>query len=345
VVVAKGYKAEAQLSRCNNMQPSAPAAASYDEATANISNTSNATANLTQSVGQLAPLATTYHAQVAPTPYANYSAAKSGIGSPGNLSKFGSWVGSVTSETGHIAVGAANWLKNNAVSMATAPIRLGAGYGHAILDNMQLDSISSQNQQISDRTANATDAFKTGRMTSNQFRLTMQSIANDSNNVISQSNAVNNRLSIDQAATTKATFDTASALVTVLTAGFGAADTTAITAGGLTPKAAQTAGDWLASTAAKPFLSSTEDFIGKMVSQPDIFNALSKESQIALQQSVAEVVTQGGTMTAAQIARASAANFALKYPLTYGFLEPSAVQFYNQLDNKQYGAASPNTWV
>lgn len=299
--------------------------------------TYNPTQVATQQVADLAPLATSWHGALNGVAIQHQAPSVSSY--PSNLSKFGSWIGSIASETGHIAVGAANWLKNNTISMVTGAPRLGAGFGHEILDNMQLDSISTQNQQISDRTNNAIQAYKSGRMTSDQYRLTMQSIANDSNNIVSQSNAVNNRISIDQMATTKAAWDTASALVTVLTAGFGGAATTDVTAGGLTASSAQSAGDWLASQAVKPFLSTTEDFMGKMVSQPDIFNALGKEAQVALQRSVAEVVSQNATMTASQIARASAANFALKYPLTYGFLEPSALQFYNQLDNKQYGQA------
>lgn len=292
-------------------------------------------ASLSADVSHLGQFATT----VASAPTGPQQVIQNPNANLGNLAKFGHFIGGVAGEVGHLAAGATDWLAHQAVNMVEAPIKVGEGLGHAVLDNISFNTINAQSKQNSDLLANVTQAYKSGRMTAQQYTEALKGINQDNSSLVSQTTSTRNQTSIDQKATVQATWDTAATLVAVLTAGLGSAAATSITADGLTPLAVKSAGDFLASSAAKPFLSSTEEFISRVASQPEVFNALSDTAKMALQRSTAEVVASGTTMSAAQIARASAVNLALKYPLYYGTIAPTGSQIYHELDSGKYGDA------
>jgi hypothetical protein len=247
-----------------------------------------------------------------------------------------------------MAAQAASWLGSNIESMGTGAVRWGAGLANKFGDAAMISNLNTASQQNSDLLNNTMAAYKSGQMSKDGYLRALNAMAQNADNIDSQTRAANNRLNLDQQQAVQGMIDTGSLIVTLLSGGFGKAGDLALSVENGAMKATVTdsltsrAADWLGSTAAKPFLSGTSDFISRVASQPDVYNALSDSAKLALQRSTAEVLAQGTTMTAQQIARATAANVALKYPLTYGFLEPSATDLYHQLDNKQYGAAVQN---
>lgn len=283
-------------------------------------------------VQNLAPLATSYHVQQPNQPV--------GFTQPfqtqGNLSKFTSFVGTIGKEIGHVAGAATKWLATNTANMVEAPVKLGAGLGHGILDRSSLDSVNAQNDQLSTRMDNLLTDFKSGRISKSQYSAELKSLNQDYNNLISQNKALDGRLALDQQNTTKAMIDTAGTLVTILTAGLGRGS--ALTAEGIMPSGELSAAQFLKSEAAGAYLSATESKLGTLM-KLEVFNKLSTLSQGVIDRAAAEVVANSSRMSAGEISRATAVNLALKYPIFYNYLSGQGTDLYNELDNQKYGAA------
>jgi hypothetical protein len=293
-----------------------------------------------QSIANLAPLATIAHGaqmgvdaqQVFSTP----SAPSQGV-----LSKFTGFLGNIFSETGHLAESAAGWLGKQVVNMAEAPVKFTYGTVRMGLDDLHLNQINSQLDQLSAQRENIGNAFRAGRMTGTQYSAAMDDLNKTLQGINNDTQATANRVNMDTNTVKNNALNTISAVVTVMTAGIGGEAVSALKIGAdgasLVPQ--ESAANWLASAAAKPLLDSTASFISKTISQPEIFKALTPELQAALQRSTAEVIATGAKMTAPQIARATATNLALKYPLYYATIAPQAQLLYKELDNNRYGAA------
>lgn len=313
-------------------------------------NNGGAAADLTHDFQTLAPGVTTIGTQSQGATFnpASYGAAK------GGSTGLTGFLGDVFNETGHLASQAAQWLGKTAVNMATAPIKLGEGLAHGFLEGgvlghsflgTELESVSAQNKQLTDQMNTLQSNYKAGRISKSDYQLSMKELSQSFDNLVSQTNALNNRVTFDQKASTTALINTASDLVTILTVGFGRAATTDINiAGGkltLTPQESQTATQWLASKAADNFLTPADNFVQSVGTDARVFNALNDTAKVLLQKSTAEVVANAGAdMTAGQIARATAANIALKYPLIYGtYINPQASSIYNDISQGKYGDA------
>src|SRR6185437_12587610 len=78
----------------------------------------------------------------------------------------------------------------------------------------------------------------------------------------------------------------------------------------------------------------------KVAADEVAYKALTPAAQAAARQVVVEAAQSAGNRAlASQVARAAAVNLAIKYPLNYVAISSTGHQLYNQLDNKQYGAA------
>lgn len=295
------------------------------------------TGNLAQSVGEIAPLATEYHGVqngVAINQVSNATARGGGV-----VATFAHWLGGAASQTGHVAGDVAKWLGQQTVSMATAPIRYAESEGQGILDNVNLAAIQAENKQQSSRMDTLNSQYKTGRINKQQYTSALDSLMQDQRNTASREDALLHRLPQDQHQAVQATIDTASTLVTILTAGFGKAYATGISAKGLEPLAAKSTADYLASSAADPFFGPVERSVAQLAANPGALGKLGGTAQKFVQFAAAEVVSQGGEMSAGQIARATAVNLAFKYPLYYQMMSSTGAQIYSELDQKKYGDA------
>jgi hypothetical protein len=293
---------------------------------------------LKTSIANTAPLATSWHGAQTGVNIKQVFNKTPAQPQASSISKFAHFIGGVGSEIGHMVGGAATWLAKNTGNMITAPARLGVGFGHAILDNYDINQLNAQTKQNSDMLNRLHSDFKAGRITAKGYKIGLEELAKENNVLTKQHVALNNRISADQKDAYKATIDTASTLVTILTAGLGRAASVAVSADGLTPVAEKTAADYLTSSNANALLSNVEHGLNKIATDPELFAKLSPTAQKAVQTATAEVVVgNAGTMTAGQIARASTVNLALKYPIYYNMLSEQGQQIYEKLDNKEYG--------
>jgi len=297
-------------------------------------NPGQASSNLQGDVSNLAPLAT------------HYSGAQSGVDigytppkstGPQGIGKVFSFFGAVGKDIGHLSEAAAGWAGRQLGSMAIAPIHLGEGLSRSlVLDDIDLNSIDTQNKEFSDKLDNLHDQFKSGIISADEYKKQLNQYNKEINDLSHQASTLNSAIGADYEQTKKASVDTALDLVTILTGGFGKAAATSATG---IPLEAKTAGEVIGGQALKPFMQPVEDLVNKFASNPLAMKKLTTQAAIHIQQATAEVIATGERMTAGQIARASVANLALKYPITYGMFEPSAQQFYSELDNKKYGDA------
>lgn len=294
---------------------------------------------LQSQASQLAPLATRWSGPAHGVPIAQAFNAQPQSQGQSNLSKFVHFLGGTASQIGHIAGGASTWLAKNAVNMVEAPGKFGADIGHGLVDRYELSTVNSRSQQLSGQLQNLHNQFKSGQISAKTYQAELKALSQGFSDLSNEAMGVNKQASVDFKQTVQSGIDTASTLVTILTAGFGA-DTAAITKAGLTPLTAKTASDYLTSTSANAFLQNVEKGVANLAASPELFAKLEPAAQQALQRATAEVVANaGGTMTAGQIARATAVNVALKYPVYYNYLSGTGNQIYKELDQKKYGDA------
>lgn len=282
----------------------------------------NFSGQLQQQVSQLAPMATQWHGPIQGAPIAQTFNATSAGSSGSYISKFTHFLGGVASQVGNIAEGAGSWLAKNTVSMAESIPKFAYDFGTGAYDvyanNKQLDRLNSQQENLD-------NLWKDGKINATQYSQEMKSILNSRNTLTNQINTANKRLAASKVEGIQA----ASTLVTIATAGAGAE------ASGGEMAAAQ----YLKSAGADNFLSGVENSVGKLAESPELFAKLEPAAQKAIQSATAEVVNAGTGASAAQLARATAMNVALKYPIYYNYLSTTGTQIYNQLDNAKYGDA------
>lgn len=270
--------------------------------------------------------------------------AVASVGAGGNLGKFGHFLGGLGTEIGHMATGAATWLGKQAINLAESPVHLAQGISHGWLDNMQLNTINQRDQQISVRMQAAHDNFKSGLITAKQYSLALRSLSQDAANNQKDAKGMVGKVNFDKQTTYKALVDTSAALVTVLTAGFGTETEAALTSAGIEARAATSAGEFLSGKVAAPILKPAVDVINRVAGDPKLFQKLDGALQGALQRSTAEVVAKStAPMTAGQLARASATNLALKYPIYFNIISSTGNQIYKELDQQKYGDAIRST--
>lgn len=303
--------------------------------------------DLQQTVAKTAPLAQQWNGAQTGVDIGQFAQKNTTPGKGGLISQFAHFVGGVASETGNIAHGAASWLANQGKNMVLAVPHQAAGFQHAIMDNMDINSNTARSKQNSDKLNQLHDLYKAGRITTKDYQTGLKLLIQDNNQITESQMSLEKRISADKQGAEKATVDTAALLTTILTAGFGKAAGLAtggkLSAEGVTPYvplAEAQAAKYLTSTAATPFLSNVEQGLTRLASSPELFAKLAPEAQKALQTATAEVVAgNAGTMTAGQITRASAVNVALKYPIYYQMLSSTGQDIYNKLDKKEYGSA------
>jgi hypothetical protein len=301
-------------------------------------------ANLSKDVAGVAPLANTWSGAQngANAQFIDQTPTRAASG--GVVGQTASFLGNLAGETGHLVAGAANWLKNFGQDMATSLPRVGAGVVHAFQDNSSINQINANMQQNKDSLNTLFAQYKSGKINATQYKAGLTSLADTTNTTDSQIQSLNNKINLDKANTTKAFIDLTSAVVTVMTVGtdalVGAAFKAADIAGVSAPALVKTA-TWLGSDAARPMLEPVSSFISKLSVDSNAFKVLDNVTQGALQRATAETVANAApNMTGAQIARATATNIALKYPLTFWYLSSTAQSVYSELDNRKYGAAT-----
>lgn len=306
-------------------------------------------AALQQAVNQAAPLATQWHGPAHGVDIAQVFNQPAQPKPGGVISNFAHFIGGIGSEVGHITEGAAKWLGNSAINMAESPYHYAQGLGHAILDNKDINMINAQNKQNGDMLDQLTNSYKAGRISHQQYQTGLNSLIKEGISLNQQQKSLDNRIQGDKGDAIKATVDVASLLVTIYGAGFGSiagkSATADIAAGGLVQQEGVHAGvidaiNFLKNGSPSKAFEAVGNKINNVAVNAGVFKGLPEAAQKAVQTATAEVVASNpGTMTAAQIAKASAANLALKYPIYYNMADAQAQEIYQKLDDHKYGAA------
>lgn len=287
-------------------------------------------ARLQQDISATAPLATQYHGAQTGAAISQYIPTMTPTGQSG-VSKFFHFFGAAGSEIGHVTSMATDFVGRQLKSMALAPYHFEQGIQHGWQDRIDNTRINTQSTQLTDRELTLHNQYKAGLITSADYKNGLIDIAKSNDALSKTATGMQNRIKADQNQSIIAGIQTVGDVITILTAGFG---------GPLVASPeTQTAAEFLTSTNANAFLDNVSAGLGKLASDPEAFAALSSTAQDAIQNGVAEVVAQSSGMTAGAIARTSAVNLALKYPLYYQMLSSTGTGIYKELDQKKYGDA------
>lgn len=295
------------------------------------------TTALQASVSHMAPLAVSFHGPISPNPayVAPAVASPSGV-----LPTIGHFLGAVGSTGYHIATAAGKWLGTQLVHGVESPINYGRGISYGFMDRQELTSINAQNESNIAQLDNLINMYKSGRITSNAYKTNLNELNQNSRNLSQAATSIDNRVKLDQANTVQATIDTSAALVTILTAGFGKAAAVSISKDGAIPLELHGAADWLASKGVDVTFKPVENMLNKIAIDGQTFTRLTPEVQHAVQKATAEVLTNTtSAMTAGQIARASAVNLAIKYPIYFNYLSGTSEQVYHDMATGKSGDA------
>lgn len=332
------------------MNPSAPSApsASPGGAAGGIpawGSTPDYQTQLTNSVAALAPLAPTWNGAqngVAVGQTVTKSAPSSA--STDILPQFWNKVTSVVGESASILGTGAHWAGTQLVNAAEAPIQYGAGVANAIVDKMNVDSLSAQTQELTQRQDTILQAYKSGQLSKADYVKALGELNQDWSNVSSQLSAFESKTSIDQKNFTLATVGTEVDLLSLMTG--GAASGASSRLAGSLGAGLSTSELVAANVAAADTISSAVGvmrgaaMISQLASSEADWTALSPLAQQVMRQATTQALTTAAkSATAAQITRAAAADILLKFPLYYNALDSSGVQVYNELNQNKYGDA------
>ena len=276
---------------------------------------------LQQQVSELAPLAQQWSGPTqgsAPEVFTQPTSK-----SLGALGSFTHWLGGTASQIGSIAGDVGHWLATSGKTAVEAPFKFGFDFSTGAVRTMQESRQADANQS---KLENLISAYHDNKISKNQFQSGLNSLQNEGTKLDNSIAVTQQRLANSKTEG----INTAADLVMVATDGLGSV---------LDNAGTTLAGNYLASAGADNFFSAAEAAINKVAADPSIFEALSPEAQKAIQIASADVISKAGTSSAAQIARGVAVNVALKYPIYFNYLSSTGNQLYNQLDQKQYGAA------
>lgn len=292
---------------------------------------------LQSAINSTAPLATTYHGAQTGATIPQYQAPTTDNRS--GVQKFADFLGNIKDQTGNIASTAAQWLGGQLVHASEAPLKFGRDLGNEIVDNMSLDENNAKSKMLDNMMTTLQSQYKSGKISSDSYKKGLNELSQEFDNLSNSTRAVNKRIDLNTKDTYQDGIDTAATVVTIMTGGFGKATDIALAGGKAVPVFEKTAADYLTSINANAFFGNVESAVAKIGDNPALFDSLGSATQRALQTATAEVVAQGTTMTAGQIARATVVNMALKYPLNFSALSSVGGDVYKELDQKKYGDA------
>lgn len=285
------------------------------------------TQDLTGDITSMQGFSGIYHSSPVVSPYEAPNAAPAGS----NLDQFFGKVGSIFKEGAHLLESAPVWAARQLATVAKGTINLPAALAHVPVDIYHTINYSSQSQGLSDRMDQLMKEYKSGMINASEFKSGVDSWTKDSN-LLSEKLA--GQLTADKSHSNQFLQDiiaTTTAITTIATgglAGLGAA------AG--ESEAASLAG-FLTSNAARDFMSPAEITISKLANDAALTKLLPTGVQSGLKGAVTDTFLRAGAdMTSKQIARATAINLAIKYPLAFNYLTGTANQVVDELNSGKY---------
>lgn len=292
----------------------------------------NYQANLQQDVASLAPLATTYHAPAnvqAPT------VTNQVTGSTGALSQFWGKLSSIGSESAHLFGEGASFVGNNLLNMGKSIANLPIAINDFATNAYTSVEQGHMQTEILQKQSTLGNQWASGQITAQEYKSGMQDLMKASTTLGAQAKSLSAKIGSDGRNVISDTINTASAVVTIMTAGMGGG---AVTVGANVAEKA--AADYLGSTAVSGVMNEGEAAIGKLAVDKGLFSNLTSSAQNAVKTAMTQTVLGAAKdATAAEITRAATTNLLLNYPLTYSMLSSTGQQVYQELQNAKYGSA------
>lgn len=258
-------------------------------------------------------------------------AATSADSVPG-LTKFAHFVGEVGTETGHLAGEAVGGVIHSTVSMAKGVWNFIPSTVHFGVDAFDVHSQANEANSLLLKQQNLTKQWNSGLISNSEYTTGLKEITTDQTRL--QQDIAKNQAAIshDSKAVVQNTIDTATAVITVMTAGFGALGAKAVDPA-ILPAVDYLAGGTVDTTA-------VETALGKMAASKTVYDSMAPEAQAAISSATKEVVDNAsGNLSATKIARSAAVNLAIKYPLYYSAISSQGTQIYQELATGDYSDA------
>lgn len=303
-------------------------------------------------LAKVTPYAQTYTTQdnlgtLAPQKLSNSAPASSGSA----IDKFLGWAGSVGSEVGSLAAGAATGIFNSAVSSIEAPFKLVGNVAHEFQINSNIDANQKQIDSNSKQLQALAQSYRQGKITNKQYKDQLNELGKSIDSTRKAADA-NTSAALQNAQDTTSTFiDTSLDVLAVFTAG---------TSVGLT-----TIAEGSVKTAADGSVPALINFFGKREVGDTMFNAATKIDSVV--QSVINKTnfasTLGGkfanntiakitsdtigngvaSLTSKQIAKNVAVNLLIKKPLIYQTNVDLAASIYTDMQKGDITGAALST--
>lgn len=288
--------------------------------------------NIGADLNNLAPMAQAWTGPSVGVPTTQVVRAASTAAPAWTLADLGGFAGGVAKEIGSVAVGATRWAGDQLITGMEAPIKYGASLANWNLDRVSVDSLNAQTQELNTRLDNIQQSYKAGTLTKQQYLQALDQWNQDNRNVSSQISSYISKSSIDQQNATKQGINTIADVMAFMTGSLGA---------GLKSADEVAASKVAASDLMRiKGLVETSQAIDKLANTDALWKAASPLAQRMMTVATSEALRVGGTeATASQLARATAANILLKYPLYYNAISSTGQQVYDKLNNNKYGDA------
>lgn len=254
------------------------------------------------------------------------------------LDQFFGKIGSVFSEGAHMFESAGEWLGRQAVTAAEAPIKLGESLALAPARiasmNYSTHMLDMQTKMLNQQSDSLTQMYHSGQISKDEYITRMNGLDPQFQSVIKQENDIAQKGQSYKDETAQSAIGTIS-------------DILMLTGGGLAAKAgliAKSGGAELAAAltgkVGDEALSPVESMIARFAANKAEFGTLSDATKNALKASVTDVfMNTAKGATAQQIARQTAVNVLLKYPITFNYMNSTGTSIYHDMATGKYGDA------
>jgi hypothetical protein len=292
-------------------------------------------AGISEDVNNLAPLATVYHGADTGVSTNQVVKASSYTAAPSNANAFFSKVGSVFKESGHMFMGATDWVGKQLYQGGKDAVTFLPDLAKETVTSYQDMQANFKQNSLQTQYSQLLSDYKDNKIDENQFNEQLKSIQDSYKQTTNQFQTLLAKERSENNTAIKSSIGFASDVATVVTGGLTSLAKVGVDEG------VQAAAKFMTSSLADAALSPAEEAVTKLAASKALLDALPDSVQAAVKDSVTNTfVNAGKGLTGAQIARATVSNLALKYPLAFNYLSGTGDQVYKELQSDKYGSAA-----
>lgn len=257
---------------------------------------------------------------------------------PGVLDAFFGKIGSVLGEAGHMVEGASSWVARQLGSAVTDVVNLPAATYRLGMDTYHTFEYSSQQNNLMSQLTDLNAKYRSGAINNTEYQSQLADWTKANSALATNLTGLSAKIGSDGGTFAKDTIGTASDIVMVMTAGLSSPLTMAADQG------SKDVATWLMGHTANELMSPVEDAIAKAANSKAVFDALPSYVQSNVKASVTDTFVNVAAHASAplwsgQVARATAGNLLIKYPLSFNYLSGTGNQVYKEFQSGKYGDA------